>query len=51
MSEEEMMMCGLVDSTYLVGGGDGSCLPSTYVARILLYLFNQFLTVVRQKKK
>jgi hypothetical protein len=19
------MMCGLVDSTYLVGGGDGSC--------------------------
>lgn len=51
MSEEEMMMCGLVDSTYLVGGGDGRCLPSTYVARILLFCFNQFLTVVRQKKK
>jgi hypothetical protein len=28
MSEQEMMMCGLVDSTYLVGGGDGRCLPS-----------------------
>ena len=51
MSEEEMMMCGLEDSTYLVGGGDGRCLPSTYVARILFIFFNHFSDRRPSKKK